>query len=65
MYKPHVELNFQADEWGALLRMAQKYRMDVGSILRIAGVAILEAERQGKLAITHAADAIVSPEKLN
>ncbi|MGO8775288.1 MAG: hypothetical protein ACLQHT_13545 [Terracidiphilus sp.] len=65
MYEPHIELNFEASEWGALQRMAQKYSTDVGSILRIAGLAILEAERQGKFAITRAVDAIANSPKLN
>jgi hypothetical protein len=64
MHKPHVDLNFEAGEWRALQRMAEKYQTDVGSILRIAAVAILEAERTGKFAVVREANPTASPLKL-
>jgi hypothetical protein len=65
MYKPHVELNFDASEWTALQKMAQKYETDVGSILRIAAIAVLESERTGKFGIVRGANPIANPLKLN
>jgi hypothetical protein len=61
----HIKLNFEASEWFALQEMARKYGTDVGSILRIAGVAVLEAERRGNFKIARAANPITNPLKLN
>jgi hypothetical protein len=49
--KLHINLNFDASEYLALQEMARKYGTDVGSLLRIAGVALLEAERTGRFTI--------------
>jgi hypothetical protein len=59
----HIKLNFEASEWFALQEMARKYGTDVGSILRIAGVAVLEAERRGQFTIARAVGAVATPPK--
>jgi hypothetical protein len=63
--KKHLELNFEASEWDRLQEMARKYGTDVGSLLRIAGVALLEADRAGKFTIARAVDAFTAPAKSN
>jgi len=46
-----IDLNFDASEWFALQELARKHRTDVGSILRIGGVMLLEADRRGQFKI--------------
>lgn len=46
-----VDLQFDASEWIALCQIAQKHGSTVGSLLRIGGVLVIEADRRGAFEI--------------
>ena len=47
-----IQLRFDPSEFYALAQLARKYGTDLGSILRIGGKLVLEAERRGLLKMT-------------
>jgi len=51
MEGPKVRLVFEASELIALAELAKKWNTDIGSILRMGGRVILNAERQGLIKI--------------
>lgn len=51
----NIRLTFDASEYLALESLALKYGTDLGSILRIGGQLVLEADRRGMLRMRDAA----------
>ena len=49
MEGPKIHFNFEPSEYMALCVLAKKYNTDLGSILRIGGQMVLEADRRGFL----------------
>lgn len=47
-----INLRFEPGEFYALTQIARKYGTDLGSILRIGGKLVIEADRRGLLKIT-------------
>jgi hypothetical protein len=47
MELPKINLQFEASEYMALCELAQKNRTDVGSIIKIGALLLLEADRRG------------------
>lgn len=43
-----LQLHFEAGEWDRLQALAHECGMDVGTLLRIAGLALLEAQSRGR-----------------
>ena len=56
-----IRLQFDASELFALHELARKFRTDVGSILRIGGRLMLEADLRGHLKMDRAIDSILNP----
>lgn len=60
METPHVHLRFELSELLALQQLAWKFNTDIGTLLRIGALALLEADRGGTLKIEKAMQAIDS-----
>jgi len=58
MDAPKVNLRFELSELLALQRLAQKHHTDLGGILRLAALAVLELDRRGALSIERLVEGI-------
>lgn len=58
MDAPKVNLRFELSELLALQRLAQKHATDLGGILRLAALAVLELDARGALRIERVAEGI-------
>ena len=53
---PPIRFNFDAGEYMRLCEIAQKLGVDVGTVLRIGGQMLIEAERRGLLTLQSVGD---------
>lgn len=58
MDAPKVNLRFELSELLALQRLARKNHTDLGGIIRVAALALLELDRRGALRIERLAEGI-------
>lgn len=58
METPKVNLRFELSELLALQQLARKHHTDLGGIIRVASIALLELDRKGALQLTRVAEGI-------
>jgi len=56
-----IRLTFEASELMALHELARKHGTDVGTILRIGGLALLDADRRGLFKIEQMQQSLLTP----
>lgn len=58
MEAPKVNLQFELSELLALQQLARKYSTDLGGLLRVSALAMLELDRRGALQMNRVAEGI-------
>lgn len=49
MQGPNIRFSFAPEEYMALATLAQKWGTDIGTVLRVGGMMVLEADQRGLL----------------